>query len=181
MQAIVLSNLGGASRALGEYQPAVACYLDGLAILRTIGDQRWIAASLNGLGLTLLDMGDDVAAQGRAREALDLALAMRSVPDMLDSIAVLGQILAKSDLTREQGLAALGFAAAHAVTSAITRRRSAVVIEQLKDQMAERAWQAAVARGKRQTIDDVASDLLRLFPLDRSPIDKVLTIATDNR
>jgi predicted ATPase/DNA-binding SARP family transcriptional activator/Tfp pilus assembly protein PilF len=164
LSGIMLSNRGSASRELGEYSQAISYYEESLKIFRKIGQQRWIGASLNGLGETFLDMGDPAAARPRVREALDIGLAIRSLPDTLESIAGLGEILAKTDATREIGLSTASFVASQPVTPATPKRRSKQIMEQLKAQLPESIWQATVAHGADQALDNVVSALMRLFP-----------------
>lgn len=51
--AVLLSNLGATLRLEGRYQDAYALSLRALAIAKASGDQRLLAAVLNGLGLAL--------------------------------------------------------------------------------------------------------------------------------
>lgn len=93
--ALTLSNLGSVSRLLGDYAQAQQFYEESLAHYREIGERRWTVVALNGIGFTLLDQGDYAKAWANLQPALALTQAIQSMPDLLDTLTALGELLAQ--------------------------------------------------------------------------------------
>jgi predicted ATPase/Tfp pilus assembly protein PilF len=165
IRTVILSNLGYIARVLGQYAESVRHYEESLTQFRATGDQRWTATCLNGLGLAYIDAGKPAAAKPCLREALDLGLATQSLADTVESIAGLAELLAADDQTRVDALVAISFVIHHPVTSVMARRRSEQIAEQLHAQMPPVQWQAAIAWGKAQSLDQVVAALKAQFPL----------------
>jgi fumarate hydratase class II len=119
-----------------------------------MGDQRWIAVTLNGMGETLLDMGQIETAEAQLRQALEISTAIQSVPDSLDSLAGLGEI---SAVLRDSEAAVIVLAQVnrHSVTKPQARARAERVLTQLKDTIPSEVWQAAKAQGENMTLNEV--------------------------
>ncbi|MEZ4863630.1 MAG: tetratricopeptide repeat protein [Caldilineaceae bacterium] len=128
--ALTLSNLGSVSRLLGNYVCAQHCYEESLAYCREIGEQRWTVVALNGIGLTLLDRHELPSAWKTLQQALDLALTIQSLPDTLDALAALGELMA---LRGELATAAqvLHFVQQHPSTLAVALKRVQEVVTRL--------------------------------------------------
>jgi len=94
--ALTLSNLGSVTRLLGDYAQALQYYEESLAYCREIGERRWTVVALNGIGFTLLDQGDYAKAWASLQQALALTQAIQSMPDLLDTLTALGELLAYS-------------------------------------------------------------------------------------
>src|SRR5690606_37840475 len=133
--AVVLSGLGGAYRALHEYDQAQSHLAQSLQISRRLGDQRWTTTNLNLLGLTLIDAGDAHAARPYLVEALATAVAIGSMPDALDSLTALAEIPVDS-ITREQRLASLRFVVGQPATRPHTLARGKRLLASLQAQAA---------------------------------------------
>jgi predicted ATPase/DNA-binding SARP family transcriptional activator/Tfp pilus assembly protein PilF len=145
MMAIALSNLGSVRRALGHLDEAQSYLEQSIAHCRAIGERRWTAASLNLLALTLLEQGNLATAQLHVHEALRIAQQIESIPDQLDSLAYLGEILA------QRGAAALAYAicaqvAQHPVAQSLARQRSTRLCEGLRPALAPAELAAANAK-----------------------------------
>jgi tetratricopeptide (TPR) repeat protein len=164
IRTVILSNLGCIARVLGQYAESVRHYEESLTQFRAMGDQRWTATCLNGLGLAYIDAGKPAAAKPCLCEALDLGLATQSLADTVESIAGLAELLAADDQTWVDALVAISFVIHHPVTSVMARQRAEQVAEQLKAKLPLDHWQAAVAMGKEQTLDQAAATLKAHFP-----------------
>jgi predicted ATPase/DNA-binding SARP family transcriptional activator len=151
--AILLGNLGSATRHLSDYQTSVQYFERSLEISRRIGDQRWTAANLNGLGFTLIEMGHMVAAKDYILEALELSKITNNAPDVLDSLSLLGHILAANASVNAVTL--LSLVVNHSITRRIARDRSQHLLDQLKEILAPLVWDAASARGKAEALGDI--------------------------
>ena len=121
--AVALSNLGSVSRALRRFDDALSYYARSLAITRSIGDRRWTIASLNGMGLMYLDMEQHQDARPLLEEALETALIIRSLPDALDALTSLADVLLNLD-RRSEAMAVLRFVANHPATMSPARVRA---------------------------------------------------------
>jgi tetratricopeptide (TPR) repeat protein len=151
--AVLLGNLGSAARHLSDHATSVQYYERSLDIARRIGDQRWTAATLNGLGLTLIEMGRPAAAKAYLLEALELSKITNNAPDMLDSVSLLGQILAAD--AGADAVTLLSLVVNHAITRRIARDRSQRLLDQLKQTLPPHVWDAAFARGKAEALGDI--------------------------
>ncbi|MCG8347071.1 MAG: tetratricopeptide repeat protein [Chloroflexales bacterium] len=163
--AVVLSNLGSISRILADYAESIRFYEQSLEMFREMDERRWIAASLNGLGLTLLDTGDCVGAQQHLQEGLVIATAIHSVPDALDSMAALGELLARGG-AQSQAVAVLSFVTHQTITKPLARDRSEHVLAQLKDELPTAVWEAAWEQGKAQTLAAMTNELMERWQAD---------------
>jgi predicted ATPase/Tfp pilus assembly protein PilF len=156
--AVTLSGLGSISRIMSAYETSLRYYKESVAMFRKMREQRWTAASLNGLGLTLLDMADLAAAKRCHRESLEISLAIQSIPDVLDSLAALSEILAKEG-HREKAVGVGSFVANHAVTKTMARQRSKQVLARLKEEMPVDVWERAYEWGRGETIEGVVDEV----------------------
>lgn len=130
MLAVALSNLGSVSRVLHKYEDAQHYYEQSLVHCRAMGERRWTAAGLNGLGLTLLDQGKKAAAATQFQEALTIAEAIDSTPDLLDALAGLGAVALRKALTFDAAIL-LTFVVEHPVTQTNARQQSRNALTQV--------------------------------------------------
>ena len=128
--ALTLSNLGSVSRLLGDYVQAQQFYEESLAYCREIGERRWTVVALNGIGFTLLDQGDYAKAWASLQPALALTQAIQSMPDLLDTLTALGELLAHSDHPDAAG-AVLHFVQQNPATLVLAHKRAQRVVAQL--------------------------------------------------
>ncbi len=75
-------NLGIAHYRLGNYDAALAAYLNALAIHRTLDDRKLISRSLNGIGNVYYARSDFANALQYYREGMELDEALRDRPSM---------------------------------------------------------------------------------------------------
>jgi predicted ATPase/Tfp pilus assembly protein PilF len=154
--AIALSNLGSVSRALGHWTDAERCYEQSLELSRALGERRWTAASLNGLALTYVERGELRSAHTHALEALAIAQAIESTPDQLDSLACLGELLARQG-ERASAYSLLHFVAHHTATQSATRRRSQQLCEAIGSQLSATVLATARNQSQRSTVAELVA------------------------
>jgi hypothetical protein len=98
-------------------------------------------------------MGHLSIAKTHILEAIELSQITGNAPDILDSLSLLGQILAADSW--EDAVILLSLVANHAVTRWMARDRSQQVLQGLKQAMPPMQWAAAVARGEAAALDDI--------------------------
>ena len=138
----VTSNLGSATSGEGNYTLAEKLYRESLALARELGDQRWIAANLNGLARNYIRMGNHNAAIPVAGEGLSMATAIHSQPDTLSSISFLGRAWAHEGRV-EDALHLLLFAAEHPTTMEWDVRFNRGLIDELRQELPDTLYHQA--------------------------------------
>lgn len=128
--ALTLSNLGSVSRLLGDYDRGQHYYEESLTYCREIGERRWTVVALNGIGLTLLDKQEQRQAWASLHQALALAQVIQSLPDTLDALAALGELMAQRGDLRAAGQV-LHFVLQHPSTLVLAHKRTQAVVERL--------------------------------------------------
>lgn len=152
--AIALSNLGSVSRSLGRHDQALRYYEESVDLCRAIGERRWTAASLNGLALSWLEQGRLAAAYDHAREALTIAAAIDSAPDVMDSLSLLGQVLAAQGEI-ERAYTILHFVDTQPVTQFSARQRCHQSRAALEPRLAPAAVVRLRQRAQRMTLAEL--------------------------
>ncbi len=152
--AIALSNLGSVSRSLGRHDQALRYYEESLDLCRAIGERRWTAASLNGLALNWIEQGRLAAAYDHAREALTIAAAIDSAPDVMDSLSLLGQVLAAQGEI-ERAYTILHFVDTQPVTQFSARQRCHQSRAALEPRLAPAAVVRLRRRAQRMTLAEL--------------------------
>jgi DNA-binding SARP family transcriptional activator/predicted ATPase len=126
--AVTLSNMADNARSRGDFEQSRHYYQLSLAHCREMGERRWVAANLNGLGVTLLDMRELSVAWEVLHEALAVACETQSLPDQLDALAGLGEVLAKG-AQRDLAARVLRLVVQHPVTQRMARARCRRVLD----------------------------------------------------
>jgi tetratricopeptide (TPR) repeat protein len=148
------SNMGGVQRGFGRHPLSVTYYNQSLALARSLGDKRWIAANLNGIAVTYLEMDDLMAAERALREALTVAHSNESTPDTLGSIALLGHVLARRGQV-ETALKALAFAEQHPSVMARDRLYNESLLAELHTELPATLFDEAAAWAAGHSLDEV--------------------------
>jgi tetratricopeptide (TPR) repeat protein len=148
------SNMGGVQRGFGRHSLSVTYYNQSLALARSLGDKRWIAANLNGIAITYLEMDDLTAAERALREALTVAHSNESTPDTLGSIARLGHVLARRGQV-ETALRALAFAEQHPSVMARDRLYNEPLLAELHTELPATLFDEAAAWAAGHSLDEV--------------------------
>jgi tetratricopeptide (TPR) repeat protein len=151
---IITSNLGGVQRGFGRYPLSETYYKESLALARSLSDKRWIAANLNGMSITYLEMGDLTSAERALREAVTVAHHNESTPDALGSIALLGHVLARRGQV-ETALKALAFAEQHPAVMARDRLYNEPLLAELRSELPATLFDEAAAWAAGQSLDEV--------------------------
>jgi predicted ATPase/DNA-binding SARP family transcriptional activator len=148
------SNLGGVERGFGRYQLSESYYKQSLALAQSLSDKRWIAANLNGIAITYLEMGDLTAAEQSLRRALNVAHLNESTPDTLGSVALLGHVLARRGEI-EAALRALAFVEAHPATMARDHLYNEPLLTELRSELPAILFEQAAAWAAGHSLDEV--------------------------
>jgi len=149
------SNIGGIQRGVGQHQLSLNYYQRSLTMARNMREERWIAANLNGLATTYLEMNELTAAERALQEALSAGQQSESTPDTLGSIALLGHLFARRGQI-EHALKALLFVEQHPSTMARDRLYNEPLLAELRGELDARLFTQAEAWVTEQTLDDVA-------------------------
>ena len=83
--------MGRCQVQLGEYQQALACFLETIAMHREVGDRYGEADALNNLGDTYYHLGNHAQAIGYHRQALDLTRQVGDRYNEADTLTHLGE------------------------------------------------------------------------------------------
>jgi predicted ATPase/Tfp pilus assembly protein PilF len=126
--AVTLSNMADNARSRGDFEQSRRHYQLSLAYCREMGERRWVAANLNGLGMTLLDMHELGLAWETLHEALAVACEIQSLPDQLDALAGLGEVLVGRE-QRDLAAHVLRCVVQHPVTQRMARARCRRVLD----------------------------------------------------
>jgi predicted ATPase/DNA-binding SARP family transcriptional activator len=151
---VLTSNLAGAQRGFGRFPLSVTYYEQSLALARSMGDKRWIAANLNGIAITYLEMHDLTAAERALREALTVAHRSESTPDTLGSISLLGHVLARRGQMK-MALRALAFAEQHPAVMARDRLYNEPLLAELHSELLATYFDEATTWAAGQSLDEV--------------------------
>ncbi len=92
VRAKALHGAGVLAHEQGELAQASACYVQSLALQRSLGDQRGIAAALNSLGVVALDQGDYDRARSLYEESLLLKRELGDQRGIAYSLSNLGLV-----------------------------------------------------------------------------------------
>lgn len=121
---------------------------------RQIGEERWIAANLNGLALTYLAMGDLTATERDLREALTVGQQSGSLPDVLGSVGLLGHLFARRGQV-EAALKALIFVEQHPASMARDKVYNQPLLAELRSELPPALCEQAATWAEGQSLDDV--------------------------
>lgn len=152
----VTSNLGSAISGDGNYTLAESLYQESLALARELGDQRWMAANLNGLARNYIRAGNHSRVSAVTNEALEIASTIRSQPDTLSSISFFGRAWAYEGRIGE-ALRLLLFAAKHPATMEWDVRFNRELIQELEEELPKAFLHEATAWGETQNLRDVVT------------------------
>ena len=153
------SNIGGVQRGYGQYQLSIDYYQSSLAMARNMREERWIAANLNGIAITYLEMNELAATERALHQALTAGQQSESTPDTLGSIAIWGHLFARRGRV-ESALKALLFVEQHPSTMARDRRYNQPLLTELRSELDPLLFAQAEAWVAGQSLDDLEHWLL---------------------
>jgi predicted ATPase len=154
------SNLGGMQRIFGQRQLALDYYQRSLDMARRLHEERWIAANLNGISMTYLELNDLSATEAALREALMVGQQSDSAPDTLGSIGLLGHLLARRGQV-EEAIKALLYVEQHPATLARDLVYNQPLLAELRSELLATLFEQTAAWAASQTLDDVVRWLLQ--------------------
>ena len=155
---VALSNNGSNACDLQDYATALDYYQASLKLARQVGQRRWVAANLDGLGLTCLEQGQLEAAKHHLQTGLQEALDIHSTPDVLNSLALLGRLLFLQE-PPESAARVLYFVLAHPACTDTAQKRAIAVLENIALVLAPSLLQAAKKWGQTQSLSAVVAGL----------------------
>jgi tetratricopeptide (TPR) repeat protein len=157
-EAVLLNNMGEVARAMGDYALAQRYYQQSGERSAALDDLLSVqVASLN-LGHTAAALGDDAEARARFHEALRLAREMNVVPVLLDALAGLAGVLARTSQV-EQALEILGAIHRHPSLTSETRPAIEQVRTILAGRYSAQQIEAGLACGESLPLEQLVSGL----------------------
>ncbi|MBC8076204.1 MAG: tetratricopeptide repeat protein, partial [Chloroflexales bacterium] len=166
-QALTLNMHGIVVEMLGEYAKAQQCYVDARAIFAALNDQ-WGVAIVNGnLGDVAATLGDEAAAQGYYAGALQAARVHWDVPLLVSFLVKTADSLARSE-QREMALEVLALPLAYTATEHKFQQQAQALRDQLAAGLEAPAFDAAIARGAANTLEETVATALALLLPQRS-------------
>ena len=148
------TNLAHVARELGNFAEAETHNRASLALARAMGDQRWLAANLNGLSHNNLAQHNWRSAESYAQEALAITTHIRSESDALGDISCLGRAWAHQGKI-EPALCALLYVAQHPSATIWDKEQSAMLLNELSDEVPPAIAEEAEQWVEDKTLDDV--------------------------
>jgi predicted ATPase/DNA-binding SARP family transcriptional activator len=149
--AVSLGGLGLTALALGHGTEARSCYQEAAALAATLSGQRmedWQQAiCFKNLGRLSLGLGERAAAADHLRRALAAALQSKRIPEVLEVLGRLAQLLAEGgELAR--AVEALAQPVVDPATPHSARTDAEALLSRLAVQLAPDDYEAALARGR---------------------------------
>ncbi len=165
--ALCLNNIGLASEKLGQHEKAENSSLRALALFKEIGYQEPTAAALENLGRISFTFERYDESTSYFADSLRLALKIRSVPLALFPLMGLARLKAREGET-ENALELLTFVSEHPMVSSEARSEANQLRQILKSDLTPAAVDDAEKRGRRESLESIASKVLE--SLDASPL-----------
>jgi predicted ATPase/DNA-binding SARP family transcriptional activator/predicted negative regulator of RcsB-dependent stress response len=153
------SNIGGLQRVSGQHHAAIQSYQRSLGMARSLGMDRWVAANLNAMAITYLEMQELSEAEGPLREALTVGQQSDSTPDMLGSVGLLGHLLARRGQV-EAAIKALLYVEQHPATMARDKAYNQPLLAELRSELPAVLFAQTESWVTEQTLADVVRWLL---------------------
>jgi predicted ATPase/uncharacterized protein HemY len=156
---VSLACLGNVLYLAGRYDEANDIYEESLDIFRSL-NQRWGIARVHaGLGSVARARGDAMAAFDHLREALRVAVEIQAADHALSTINLWAQIL-RAEEQPEKATELFGFLSVHEPSPREIRNEASRFLAELSAQLSATAFEAAVARGKSHTFEEIVKELL---------------------
>jgi class 3 adenylate cyclase/tetratricopeptide (TPR) repeat protein len=157
---LTLGNMGQVTSSLGHHAEAKSLYREALDLSLEIGDRRLRAALLDNLGEVAYELGDNAQAEHDFSESLRLALEIGAVPSALLTLAGMTRLRARAGHS-EQALEWLGLTLNHPACDDETRQRGDPLLAELRASLPPDVVEAALERGRAQSLEAVASEILK--------------------
>jgi tetratricopeptide (TPR) repeat protein len=156
-----LNNLGYLAFLDKSYAEAKAYLQESLFIQREIGDPYHIAHCLNNLGGASSALGERYEAATYLHEALKTAFEIDATALVLEVLAAIGALLAKSEgCDPEQAAKLMAFVHYHPGTDHWTKERTAKALSKLSPDLPLDALNKAQEKGRAGELDTVVIEVL---------------------
>ncbi|RIH83775.1 Regulatory protein AfsR [Calidithermus terrae] len=150
----IQANLGLVAEKRGDYAEAARHYGESLAVFREISARHAALINVLNLGDVAAAQGDDARAGGYYREALAEALGLGALPIALGTLRGMAAVWAR-DGEPLRAAELLGLALSHPASDAEMRQQAEPVLEGLRALLPPEALEAALARGRATTLEEV--------------------------
>ncbi len=157
---LTLGNVGQVTSSLRHYADAKSLYREALDLSLEIGDRRLRAALLDNLGEVAYELGDNAQAEHDFSESLKLALEIGAVPSALLTLAGMARLRGRAGHSK-QALELLGLTLNHPACDDETRQRGDPLLAELRASLPPEVVEAALERGRAQSLEAVASEILK--------------------
>jgi class 3 adenylate cyclase/tetratricopeptide (TPR) repeat protein len=158
-EAIALANLGENSRLQGNYTLARDYYQEALEIDREVGDKVNMTVNIDNLGHTASALGDYPAARASYHEALRIATDTGFIPLVLDSLAGLAGVFARTAQPK-RALELLGVVSQHPSLLSDTGPVIEQALADLRTQLPPEAIAAGLAHAQELKLDTIVAEIL---------------------
>ncbi len=156
---VALNNLGEVARMRSDYEQARVCYQEALDISSETGDAEGHASAVINLGVVYLAQGKDIQAWGCLRDGLGESAAIQSIPVVLYVLAVIAQLCARGGDPQRAG-ELLGLVLHHPSIRTDGLEEAQQAMEVLREALAAKELEAALARGAKLELDRVVEEIL---------------------
>jgi ATP/maltotriose-dependent transcriptional regulator MalT len=158
--AVHLSNLGWSATLRGAYAEAKEYCQESLAIFDQVGSHpAFRVSALLNLGHATGLLGEELASKRSYCAGLALAWNLRQIPASLEAIAGLARFVA-ADGDLERAVERLSLATHHPGSNSGIRMVAELLLDELRAELAEDRFAAAVERGKTLELEAVVAELL---------------------
>ncbi|NTU62910.1 MAG: tetratricopeptide repeat protein, partial [Chloroflexi bacterium] len=159
-----LGNLASLALTRSDAPRARDLYQAGLDIRRELGDLRGVGLALNGLGQVALQLHDPATSRTHFTAALEVLVELHDYVAVAESLVGLAAVALAVD-EPEQAAKLLGATMAisedhHTPLSSNTRNKMAPLIEAMRVTLGEARYEAAWARGRGLTLEQIINQAL---------------------
>ena len=159
-----LGNLASLALTRGDAPRALDLYQASLDIRRELGDLRGVGLALNGLGQTALQLHDPVTSRTHFADALKVLVELDDYVAVAESLVGLAAVAQAVD-EPEHAAKLLGATMAiseehHTPMSSDTRSKMTPLIDTLRVTLGEVRYEAAWARGRSLTLEQIIDQAL---------------------
>ncbi|MBI5034640.1 MAG: tetratricopeptide repeat protein [Chloroflexi bacterium] len=158
-----LNNLGRVLGLQKKYAEAQARLQESLSISREIGNREMIMFAQQNLGGVACEIGDYTSAAEHLRGALEIALDIQTVPIALHALVLWAKLFVQRG-QRARALELLTFVFAQSAITLEAKHDAAPILAKLGVALTPETITAAQERGKTQTLETIAAEILEQRP-----------------
>lgn len=153
-------GLGTVAQGQGDHQQAVVMFRKCVNTFTELGGRQYVAQGLAEMGRSVIALGNATEAGRVWREALGIATEIHGTPVALEALVGLASLCAKQG-DSEQALGWLWVVLNHPASIQETKDRAELLRAELESELTPQQVQAARARAKAQSFDQVVRRVLR--------------------